>query len=269
MPAAPLFDPDVTPPHPFLLAMEYRAFAELGAFVMARPFLPLLPRGDGHPVLIVPGFVQDGSAVAPLVHALRRLGYDARAWEQGRNLGFTRKALASLREQAETLAGESKRGVSLIGWSLGGIFARELAFEIPRNIRLVITLASPFGRNPNASNLRWLYDLVTKHQVDEISDEMILRIRKPLPVPSTAIYSRMDGVLAWQTCVEEVLCDTNENIEVLGSHSGLGYNLQALCVVADRLAQPPGSWRPMLAAYRGNWFASPGVRGAKGIVSPA
>jgi hypothetical protein len=253
MQAASLFDPDVTPPHPFLLAMEYRALAELGAFVMARPFLPLLPPGDGHAVLIVPGFVQDARAVAPLVHALRRLGYDARAWEQGRNLGFTRKALASLREQAQKLAEGSKGGVSLIGWSLGGIFARELAF----------------GRNPNASNLRWLYDLVTRHQVDEISDEMILRIRKPLPVPSTAIYSRMDGVLAWQTCVEEVLCNTNENIEVLGSHSGLGHNLQALCVIADRLAQPSGSWKPMLAAYAGNWFTRPGVRGMRRDISPA
>lgn len=248
MHAVPLFDRAVTPPHPFLLAMEYRAFLELGTFVMARPFIRLFPRGDGHAVLIVPGFVQDGIAVTPLAQALRRLGYNAQVWGQGRNLGFTRKALSSLREQAQKLAQESKGEVSVIGWSLGGIFARELAFEIPQSLRLVITLAAPFGRNPHASNMRWVYDLVTKHQVDEIDDEMILRIRKPLPVPSTAIYSRMDGVLAWETCVEEVLCDTNENIEVFGSHSGLGFNLQALWVIADRLAQPKGAWKRMAAA---------------------
>jgi hypothetical protein len=213
--------------------------------MMCGPFFPLLPRGDGHAVLIVPGFVQDQKAVAPLRRALQRLGYQAHTWAQGRNLGFSKAALASLRAQAEGLAKSTKRRVSVIGWSLGGIFARELAFEIPQALRLVITLASPFGRNPNASNMRWLYDLVTKSRVDEIDDDMVLRIRQPLPVPSTAIYSRADGIVAWETCVEEVLCDTTENIEVLGSHSGLGFNVQVLCVIADRLAQASGAWRKM------------------------
>lgn len=245
MQAPPLFDTDITPPHLFLLAMEYRALLELGFFVMCRPFLPLLPQGDGHGVLIVPGFVQDEKAVAPMRKALRRLGYQAHTWDQGRNLGFSKAALASLRAQAEALAESTQKRVSVIGWSLGGIFARELAFEIPDELRLVITLASPFGRNPQASNMRWIYDLVTKHRVDEIDDAMVVRIRQPLPVPSTAIYSRMDGIVAWETCIEETLSRTNENIEVLGSHSGLGFNVQVLYVIADRLAQQSGAWRKM------------------------
>ncbi len=250
MPAPPLFDTDVAPPHPFLLAMEYRALLELGAFAMWRPFLPLLPRGDGHGVLIVPGFVQDEKAVIPLQKALRRLGYQSQTWDQGRNLGFSKAALASLRAQVEGVAQSTGNRVSIIGWSLGGIFARELAFEIPDELRLVITLASPFGRNPHASNMRWLYDLMTKSKVDEIDDEMVLRIRQPLPVPSTAIYSRADGIVAWETCVDELLCDTNENVEVLGSHSGLGFNVQVLCVIADRLAQPRDAWRKMTFASK-------------------
>jgi pimeloyl-ACP methyl ester carboxylesterase len=241
----PLLDTHIAPPHPFLLAMEYRALAELGAFLMCGPFFPLLPRGDGHAVLIVPGFVQDELAVAPLKQALGRLGYQAHTWDQGKNRGFSRAALASLRAQAEGLARSTGGTVSLIGWSLGGIFARELAFEIPDEIRLVITLASPFGRYRHASNMHWAYSVVSENHVDEIDDDMVFRIRQPLPVPSTAIYSRTDGFVAWETCVEEALCKTNENIEVLGSHAGLGFNVQVLYVLADRLAQPEGAWRKM------------------------
>ena len=209
---------------------------ELGAFVLCRPFFGLLPRGDGHPVLLVPGFVQDGKAVTPLRNALRRLGYEAHTWDQGRNLGFSKAALASLRAQAEALARHTNKKVSVIGWSLGGIFARELAFEIPDRLRRVITMSSPFGRNPQASNMRWFYEAVT--QFDDIDDEMVLRIRQPPPVPSTAIYSRMDGIVAWETCIEESLSARNENVEILGSHAGLGFNVQALWVIADRLARP-------------------------------
>src|SRR5258706_7180001 len=251
MKSPPLFDTDIVAPPAFLLAMEYRALLELGTFLMCRPFRPLLPRGDGHAVLIVPGFVQDERAVAPLQKSLCGLGYQAHTWDQGRNLGFSKAALASLRAQADALAQSTQQKVSVIGWSLGGIFARELAFEIPDELRLVITLSSPFGRNPHASNMRWIYDLMTKNRVDEIDDEMVLRIREPLPVPSTAIYSRTDGIVACETCIEEALCDTNENVEVLGSHSGLGFNVQVLDVIADRLAQPKDAWRKMSFAPQG------------------
>ena len=214
---------------------------------MCRAMQRFLPIGDGHPVLIVPGFVQSTSSVVPLRQVLRRLGYDAHTWDQGRNLGFSKNALASLRAQAHTLVDSTNQKVSVIGWSLGGIFARELAFEIPDQIRLVMTLASPFGCNPRASNMIWLYDLMTKHNGDGIDDQMAMRIRQPLPVPSTAIYSRSDGIVSWRTCIEEALCSTNENIEVLGSHSGMGFNVQVHRVIADRLAQPLGSWKPMAA----------------------
>ncbi len=245
MQSSRLFDTDISPPHPFLIALESRAFMELAAFALLRPFLGLLQRGDGHAVLIIPGFVQDELAVAPLRQAIRRMGYEARTWDQGRNLGFSKAALASLRAQVRALAESTQRKVSVVGWSLGGVFARELAFEIPDRIRLVITMGSPFGRNPHASSVRWLYDLINRHRPDEIDDEMVLRIRKPLPVPSTAIYSRSDGIVSWRTCIDDVIGDTNENIEVFGSHSGMGFNAQVLSIIADRLAQPSGTWKPM------------------------
>jgi pimeloyl-ACP methyl ester carboxylesterase len=248
MQASPLFDNEIAPPHPFLMALESRVFMELAVFALLRPFLGSLPRGDGHAVLVVPGFVQDELAVTPLRQTLRRMGYEAHIWDQGRNLGFSKAALASLRAQARRLAEVTRRKVSVIGWSLGGVFARELAFEIPDQLRLVITLGSPFGRNPHASSVRWLYELINRHRADEIDDEMVLRIRRPLPVPSTAIYSRSDGIVSWQTCIDDVICDTNENIEVVGSHSGMGFNAQVLWIIADRLAQPSGTWKPMSSA---------------------
>jgi len=100
--------------------------------------------------------------------------------------------------------------------------------------------------------MRWLYELMTRHRVDEIDPDMVLRVRRSLPVPATAIYSRTDGIVAWETCVEEEASDINENVEVFGSHSGLGFNVQVLGVIAERLAQPSGAWRKL-----GDRFLSP------------
>ncbi|MEJ8851202.1 alpha/beta hydrolase [Variovorax rhizosphaerae] len=239
------FESAIAPSAPLLLGLEYRALAEFGVFMMSQPLQWLLPRGDSHAVIIIPGLVQSGVAVTPLRNALRRLGYDAHTWDQGRNLGFSKAELHSVREQAEELAGSTGKKVSIIGWSLGGIYARELAFEIPDVLRQVITLAAPFSGDATTSNVQWLYDTVTKSRAGEIDDAMAMRIRGQLPVPSTAIYSRTDGFVAWQSCIDEHLCDTNENIEVCSSHSGLGFNAQVLYVIADRLAQPDGRWRKM------------------------
>ena len=245
MPPTSFLKAEVAPPNSLLFAFEYRALAELAVLVLSQPFHALLPRGDRHGVIIIPGLVQSAIAIAPLQNSLRRLGYEAHTWDQGRNLGFSKPELASLRAQTEALAHKTGKEVSVIGWSLGGIYARELAFQIPSRLRQVITLAAPFGANPEASNLRWLYDIVTRNRAGEIDDEMAMRIRQPLPVPSTAVYSRTDGIVAWQACIEEQLCDTNENIEVYGSHSGLGFNAQVLYVIADRLAQTRGAWKKM------------------------
>jgi pimeloyl-ACP methyl ester carboxylesterase len=225
-----------------------RATWELGAYYASRPLGWFLPRGDGHGVLTLPGFMATDISTAPLRAFLRRLGYDARAPRLGRNLGPTDLVVDGLPRRLRELHASTGRPVSLIGVSLGGVFARDLARHHPDLVRQVITLASPFRlpvryTGPDLTHASRLYRFFqsrhsprAKHRRDE--DDL-----PPLTVPRTAIYTRSDGVVPWQSCLEPD-CPTAESIEVWGSHSGLGHNPLALAVIADRLAQPEGAWQP-------------------------
>ena len=133
------------------------------------------------------------------------------------------------------------RKVSLVGWSLGGSYARRLARKSPEDVRLVISLGSPITGNPRASNVWRLFELVSGKEVEDLRRQTAAL--PALTVPVTSIYSRSDGIVAWQNCIEQE-GPLAENIEVEGSHSGLGHNAAALYAVADRLAQREGEWRP-------------------------
>ena len=139
------------------------------------------------------------------------------------------------------LADRYKRKVSLIGWSLGGVFAREIARRAPDLVRQVITLGSPFANEPKASNAWRLYELLSERRVDDWPDKDTMKL--PPPVPSTAIYSRTDGIVSWLGCREQDAAQT-QNIEVEGSHCGLGHNPAALYAIADRLALAEDEWCP-------------------------
>lgn len=225
---------DATPPSPFLLLMEGRAVAEYWTMLLSWPLLHRLPRGDGHGVMVLPGFGGSDLSTRPLRRALRRLGYDAHGWGQGRNLGMRRSVRAGLSHRFEELAGRGP--VSLIGWSLGGIYAREMARNSPKLVRRVITLGSPFNHHPRANNADRLYRWINGGDTG-IDWEGFQRRRVPPPVPCTAIYTRSDGIVHWRCSIEDEAPNT-ENVEVRGSHTGLGYNVQVLRVIADRLARP-------------------------------
>ena len=232
---------DVRPPAALLALTEVpRALAELSSLPFARRALATAPRGDGHPVLVLPGFIAGDASTAVLRRYLTNLGYDAHAWQLGRNFG----PRAIGREGEKLLArlhavhAATGRTVSLVGWSLGGIMARLLARRAPHAVRQVITLGSPFAGSPRSTNIWRVYQLLTGHRIDDPHTRGHLdEIAAPLPVPSTAIYSRQDGIVAWQTCRENGGSGT-ENIEVRGSHMGLGVNPAVLYAVADRLGQP-------------------------------
>jgi len=228
---------DASPPSALLLLLEGRALAEYGALLLSWPLLARLPRGDGHPVLVLPGFGASDLSTEPLRGALTRLGYDVHGWELGRNLGMRRSLRDALDRRIEQLHRERGR-VSLIGWSLGGIYARELARGAPQLVRRVITLGSPFNHHPRANNADRMYRWINGGG-DEIDWEGFERRRVPPPVPCTAIYSKSDGIVAWQCAMEDPAPNT-ENVEVQGSHMGLGVNVQVLRVVAERLARPDG-----------------------------
>ncbi len=238
----------VRPPSAFLALTELpRALAELGSLAAAvGPLMAAAPLGDGHPVLVLPGFMTGDASTGVLRRFLTRLGYDARAWDLGRNLGpraIGREGehlVAKLREVHQ----ETGRTVSLVGWSLGGVMARLVARRAPDTVRQVITLGSPFAGSPRATNVWRLYEAMTGQKIDDPHTRgQLAESAAPPPVPSTAIYSREDGVVAWQNCREPVT-PTTENIEVHGSHCGLGVNPSVLFAVADRLAQPEDAWTP-------------------------
>jgi pimeloyl-ACP methyl ester carboxylesterase len=230
------------PPARVLLMMEGRALHEFAAFVAARPLLSLAPRGDGHPVLVLPGLVASDISTRPLRGFLRDHGYAAHGWKLGRNRGYYVGLEQRILNRVSDLRRRYGRKVSLVGWSLGGIFARQIAKLIPDDVRTVITLGSPFAGNPRATHAWRLYELVSGYRVDDGRVSFGRSLSDPPPVPTTAIYSRSDGICAWQCCVEKPTA-TTESIEVHGSHCGLGHNPAAVYAVADRLAQPEGQWR--------------------------
>lgn len=230
----------IRPPRPGLLMLEGRALLEFAAFVAAYPVLKRAPRGDGHPVLVLPGFMASDFSTRALRRFLRDRGYSAHGWKLGRNLGPTPEIVAGLGRRFSELRERYARRVSLIGWSLGGVYARELARRFPSDVRQVITLASPF-RDLQATNVpRFLRRRRQPHPNEAAFRELL---RAPLPLPATAIYSRSDAIAAWQSCREED-GPLSENIEVESSHLGMGHHPVVLLTIADRLAQPEGQWKP-------------------------
>jgi pimeloyl-ACP methyl ester carboxylesterase len=223
------------------LALEWRAAWEYGATLAAQPLLASAPKGDGHPVLVFPGLVATDLSTRPLRQFLQGRGYAVYPWEHGRNLGPREGVLEGCLVRLKQLRKRHRRKVSLIGWSLGGIYARELAKLAPNDVRLVVTLGTPFTGHPKATNAWRLYELVAGHKIG--APEIHAPLRAPPPVPTTSIYSRSDGIVAWQCCVEKE-GPLAENIEVEASHFGMGLNPAVLYALADRLAQPAGRWRP-------------------------
>ena len=231
---------DLAPPSRLLLLMEGRAVFGLAAFRAALPWLRAAPRGDGHPVMVLPGLGASDASTRPLRGYLADLGYAVQGWELGRNLGRSRFVDLALVPRLQEMRARAGRRVSLIGWSLGGILAREAARRVPQDVRLVVTMGSPFAGGGRASNVARLFEAVSGRRIAD-DPHLRRRIREAPPVPLTSIYSRTDGVVAWRACLEDE-GPTSENIEVRGSHCGLGHNPLVLWAVADRLAQPEGAW---------------------------
>jgi len=230
------------PPGLGLMLAEMRGIFEFNASLMLSPVLLRAPRGDGHPVLALPGFLASDLSMAPMRRYLRELGYETHAWRMGRNLGGVSRMRDALRDRLAAIHAAAGRKVSIVGWSLGGVYARDLALRAPEMVRSVVTLGSPFAGDVRATNATRLYEAMSGEAVAENS-ELRKAISGDLPVPATSIYSRTDGIVNWRTCRVRP-SESAENIEVyLASHSGLGVNAAALWAIADRLAQGEGQFR--------------------------
>jgi pimeloyl-ACP methyl ester carboxylesterase len=208
-------------------------------------------------VIVFPGLSAGDATTVPLRQFLRGRGYEVHGWKQGLNLGPREGVLDNAKQQLADAYAATGRKVSLVGWSLGGIYARELAKEMPDKVRCAITLGTPFAASPRSTNAWRLYQLASGRNVER--EVQHYRLAEAPPVPTTS-----DGVVAWQGSIQSA--DTRhgghaetENIEIIASHIGIGVNPSALWAVADRLAQPEGQWQA---------FRRPRLLGAQHLVYP-
>lgn len=227
-----------------LLATEpLRALFDFAAGKLAGKARPV---GDGHPVVVFPGLGGAPFTTAALRRHLTEAGFDAHDWGLGVNTGPDGAFdawLAGLVRQVRELHRRTGRKVSLVGWSLGGIYAREIAKACPGSVRQVVTLGTPFASMSGATHAETLYRLLNG-DTSQLTPAMQARLRECPPVPTTAIYSKSDGVVCWRGCMEQPTRHA-ESIEVGASHLGMVSHPDVLRIVAARLAQPEGRWQPM------------------------
>jgi len=257
----PDLDAPMRAPSALLLAMEGRAFFEWTACIATWPLLTCAAKGDGHPVLVLPGLTAGDASTWPLRKFLEGRGYAVYPWELGLNRGPRDGVVRKLLTRIRSIQREHDRKVSLVGWSLGGAMARVLAVREPKHVRSVVTLGSPLGGHPKATNAWRLFELVSGVRADDPRLRALLS-RHP-PVPSTSILSKTDGIVAWpMSLIPQNAC--SENIEVSASHFGMGANPAVLWAIADRLSQPEDDWKPFdRSGWRALIYGDP--RGAGGI----
>lgn len=222
---------------------ELSAIPEFGAFLLSAPWLATAPRGNGRRVLVLPGFTAGDVSTAPLRLALRALGHKPSPWGLGLNVGPDDETVRQLLRLLDQLVHQNGGPIDIVGWSLGGIMARLLALHHPDRVRQAISLGSPIRVEDPQANLS---DSVRRlSQLAGLQRGRRGHDLTEVPVPSTVIYSRQDGVVAAASCLQPV-GPTSENIEVRGAHIGLGHNPAVIWAVADRLAQRTGEWAPFV-----------------------
>lgn len=224
-----------------------RAVVEVGLGAAGRAILRAAPRGDGHPVLVLPGLGGGDATTLLLRRALRRLGYPVYGWGFGVNRGPTPRVVDGVPALVADLHRRHGRRVSVIGWSLGGIYAHAAARAHPELVRQVITLGSPIRMShPAQTRAMGYYRRHAHRHVPEHRLPPSELSQPPLPVPATSILSTWDGIVSWRSCLHAP-GDRRENIAVVSSHFGIGNHPAALWAIADRLAQPEDTWRPFRA----------------------
>lgn len=233
-----------------LLGTEpFRAAFEFAQHHLAAP--KRYERGDGHPVVIFPGLGADGSSVATLRDHCRALGYDAFDWGQGFNTGPQGDLdawLGALSIHVSARLAGHEQPATLIGWSLGGLYARELGKLMAPRLRQVITIGTPFNSQADHTHAGWLFRLLSRSTA-QVDPALWRRLCTPPPLRTTSIYSRSDGIVAWQACRHPARSPLVQDIEVDSSHFGMGWNREVLDAVTDRLAQSPGPWRRYVPAH--------------------
>ncbi len=224
-------------PAPSALMNEALTLLQFPNLLLRAPFLGFAPRGRGERVLVVPGFGATNASTVVIRRFLEYLGYQPTGWTQGVNDGDVPRLLDELTEHVDGLAQDEP--IHLVGWSLGGYLAREVARDLPHRVRRIVTLGSPVVGGPKYTSVASIFD-DQPGALDAIEEIVDARYASPLTVPVTAVYSRLDGVVAWRACIDERSPNV-EHVEIVSTHAGLGFSPDALSIIADRLAQPVAS----------------------------
>ncbi|MFO1426185.1 MAG: alpha/beta hydrolase [Steroidobacteraceae bacterium] len=237
-------------PRPLLALLEPRAVLELGTAAVMWPTLRQAARGDGHPVLLLPGFGTTDTSLEVLRLFLVSRGYHVETWGLGRNRGFDRRFSALVEQKVRFLHHRHGRRVSLVGWSLGGVFAFYAGHVAPDCVRSVISLGSPLHSDPDQPpppGIRAMYRVLASPSgtATHLARARSRALRLPPPAPSTCVYSETDALVPPEQATLDGNAADHENVRVKGSHIGLPFNAQVLWIVADRLAQAEGAWRPL------------------------
>jgi pimeloyl-ACP methyl ester carboxylesterase len=221
--------PDRVAPHWGMFARELRSAVDPRRFLAPRTTLDAQV-GQGRPVLVVPGFLASDTSTRPLRMALREAGFRAHGWKRGRNFGLGADIFDIIDARVTHIA----RGqpVAIVGWSLGGLIAREYAKHAPDQIAKVVTLGSPICGDPRQNNNVWrLYELVARHPVDAPPVPCVLH-EKP-PVETTAIWSRRDGIVAAESACAADCAD--RSVEIGCGHIEMMFVPEAIRAVIDAL----------------------------------
>ena len=211
------------------------AGTELLKLHTAKHLRPQVERGSGQPVVVFPGFLTSDASTLLMRQHLKRLGYKAKGWKRGTNWGFVRAQQPAFVRRIKKLADKEGQPIHLIGWSLGGFLAREVARDCPDEVAQVISIAAPIVGGPKYTIAARYYRMagICLDKIEKAVDE---RRADPITVPLTLIYSKSDGIVAWQACID-TQHDHAEHVEVNLSHAGMGVSGQVFSIVGERLAR--------------------------------
>jgi pimeloyl-ACP methyl ester carboxylesterase len=231
-------DMSIKKPSLLMLALENRAFLEFWAGLINTPFLKQETVGRGRAVLVIPGFGANDISTVLLRRYLNKQGFKAAGWGMGINQGTSPRIKKELYHQVKQLRQETGQKVSVIGWSLGGIFARELGRKFEDDVHSVITMGTPFSANPYGNYLFQLSLILSGKRFSQKDADAFDRRSEPPPVKTIAIHSRYDGVVAWE-CSLEKEGDHTRNIEVFSSHFGYPFNPDVFKTITEALVDVP------------------------------
>jgi len=229
-------------PSLFWTMLEGRSVFELSWFYSLRLLMRRLPQGDGHPVIFLPGFLASPASTRPMRGLFKDLGYMTYDWGLGRNLRFNAEREAEMHDLLKRVYKEHDRKVSLVGWSLGGVFVREMAKAHPEFVRQVVSLGSPITGPRHSARARPIFEMINGKPTPE-TRKRLARLHEVPPVPSTSVYTKTDGIVHWEGSIQDDAPHA-ENIEVPASHTGLGVNPLVMYILANRLSQNEGEWTP-------------------------